>query len=261
MRTQLFSFLLLGSLLVAIPVKAGDSEMLSGKWSVKRVTAEGQNVTQTLEIKKDKKFVFQILSGDNDVIIHAEGDVKFEDLGPFKSARFLHIRGGDSPSNLSEVDDEYTTIYTIDGDTWMIASNFDKPRQEGATISAYHRVSSASREGGTLVIDAIEMADTPQTAMWYLCFDATVNGVKKQHFLADKGYEKNQLIIPTSLEFPSARSGQKCSFRIQLDDVEEDTCGDEPDQRGTGEFTITERGSQTYKPMAGWEFTIRWHMK
>ena len=260
MRRLLFSLFFVGALCGAIPAMADDAEMLNGKWSVKKVTDEGQNVTQTLEIKKDK-FVFQILAGNNDVIIHAEGDVKFETLGPFKSAHFSHIRGGDSPNNLNEIDDEYTTIYTIDGDTWTIASNFDRKRREPATASAYHLVSSASEEHGSLVIDAIEMQDTPQTAIWYLCFEATIDGVKKRHFVPDKGYEKNQVTIPMAVEFAKARAGQKCSFWLQLDDIEEDTCGGEPDQRSTGEFTISERGSQMYKPEANLRYTIRWHMK
>jgi hypothetical protein len=111
------------------------------------------------------------------------------------------------------------------------------------------------------VIDEIEMGDTPQTATWYLCLEATVDGVKKRHFLPDKGYEKNKLTIPIGMEFPKASAGQKCSFRLQLDDIEEDTCGDEPDQRSMGEFTASERGSQVYKPEANWSYTIRWHLK
>jgi hypothetical protein len=258
MKRLIISSLFIGAMFAATFAMADDADALNGKWSVKKVNDEGQNFTQTLEIKKDK-FVFQILSG-NQVVIHAEGNVKFEKLGPFKSAHFSDIRGGDSPSNLSDVDDEYTGIYTIEGDTWTLASNFDKKRKEKPSVDAYHRMAAASGNG-TLVIDEIEMADTPQTAIWYFCLEATVNGVKKRHFVADKGYDKNQVTIPVGMEFPKADAGQKCSFWMQLDDIEEDTCGGEPDQRSTGEFTLTERGSQTYKPEAKWRYTIRWHLK
>src|SRR6266849_11166436 len=90
---------------------ADDVEALSGKWSVKKVNDQGQNITQTIDVKKDK-FVFQILTADDSVVLYAEGDLKLEKLGPFSAARFLHIRGGNSASNLDDVDDVYLSIYT-----------------------------------------------------------------------------------------------------------------------------------------------------
>src|SRR5262245_63965430 len=104
---------------------ADDAERLSGKWSMKRTNEEGQSYTQTVEIKKDK-FIFQILGGDNNVVIYAEGDFKLEKVGPFNSVRFFHVRGGQSSADLQDVDDEYTSLYVLDGDTWTLASNFDK---------------------------------------------------------------------------------------------------------------------------------------
>jgi len=43
--------------------------------------------------------------------------------------------------------------------------------------------------------------------------------------------------------------------------ADDDACGDEPDNRTTGEFTVSERGSQSYKPDDHWRFTVRWHLK
>jgi hypothetical protein len=43
--------------------------------------------------------------------------------------------------------------------------------------------------------------------------------------------------------------------------VDEDVCTDEVDNRSTGEFTISERGAQAYKPQDNWRYTIRWHLK
>jgi hypothetical protein len=43
--------------------------------------------------------------------------------------------------------------------------------------------------------------------------------------------------------------------------VDEDTCTEEVDNRSTGEFTASEKGSQIYKPESNWRYTIRWHMK
>ena len=237
---------------------ADDAERLSGKWSMKKVNEEGQSYTQTVEIKKDK-FIFQILSGDDNVVIYAEGDFKLEKLGPFNSARFFHVRGGQSSADLQDVDDEYTSLYVIEGDTWMLASNFDKDRNQKPSLDVYRRV-KATAQAATLVIDEIEMSDTPQSATWYLCFEANVSGSKGRHYIENKGYDKNQVTIPLALEL-KAKPGQKCSFKLQLDDVDGDACTDEVDNQSTGEFTVTERGSQSYKPEDHWRYTVRWHMK
>src|SRR5436190_1141587 len=86
---------------------AGDAELLAGKWSVKKVNDEGQKYTQTIEIKPDNKFVFQIIGQDNQPAIVAQGEFKLEKLGPFKSARFFHIKAGAVDSGLNALDDEY----------------------------------------------------------------------------------------------------------------------------------------------------------
>jgi len=67
--------------------------------------------------------------------------------------------------------------------------------------------------------------------------------------------------IPVALEVPKMSAGKKCTFTLQLDDIDDDACGDEPDNRSTGEFTVSERGSQPYKPEDNWRYTIRWHLK
>ena len=82
-----------------------------------------------------------------------------------------------------------------------------------------------------------------------------------QNYVENKGYEKNQVTIPVALELPKVKAGQKCSFKLQLDDVDGDACTEDVDNRSTGEFTISERGSQTYKPEDHWRYTIRWHLK
>jgi len=121
-------------------VFADDLDALAGKWSVKKVNAQGQNITQTIEVKRDK-FVFEILAGDDSVALHAEGDFKLEKLGPFNAARFSHIRAGASTSNLDEIDDVYVSIYVLDGDTWTVASNFDKQRDgQNPSLDIYRHI-------------------------------------------------------------------------------------------------------------------------
>ena len=125
---------------------ADDLESLSGKWSVKKVNDQGQNINQTIEVKKDK-FVFQILTSGGNVVLDAEGDFKLEKLGPFRAARFSHIRGGSSPSNLDDVDDVYESVYVLDGDTWTMATNFDKQRDgQKPSVDAYHHVKAETKK-------------------------------------------------------------------------------------------------------------------
>lgn len=127
-------------------VAADDLDSLSGKWSVKKVNDQGQNLTQTIEVKKDK-FVFEILTSDGSVVLHAEGDFKLEKLGPFSAARFSHIRAGSSASNLDDVDDVYQSIYVLDGDNWTMAANFDKQRDgQKPSLDAYHHVKAESKK-------------------------------------------------------------------------------------------------------------------
>ncbi len=123
---------------------ADDSAALAGKWLVKKTNDQGQSFTQTIEVKKDK-FIFQIIGSDDQVAIHAEGDIKLQKLGPFNSIRFSHIRGGQSADNLDDVDDEYTLIYVLDEDTWSVAMNFDKQHdQQKPGVDVYKRVKATA---------------------------------------------------------------------------------------------------------------------
>jgi len=139
---------LLLSLLVVLSTfcasAADDLATLTGKWSIKKTNDQGEKYTQTLEIKKDK-FVFQMLGADGQVTLHAEGDVKLEKLGPFNSIRFFHIRAGGSASSLDDVDDEYVSVYVLDDDTWTMAANYDKQRdQQKPSTDVYRRVKAAT---------------------------------------------------------------------------------------------------------------------
>jgi len=261
MRTSpLFLSLAVGVSLFTFTATADDSDALMGKWSVKKTTDQGQSITQMLTIKKGKS-VFQILGAEDRVVLYAEGDLKVEKFGPFNAVRFANIRGGNSADNLQDVEDEYVSIYRLEGDTLMLATAFDKDRdQMQPSVDAYHRVKEAAAPA-TLVIDEVVMADTPQSATWYVCFEAKVEGVTRRYYVPNKGYDKNQVTIPTALELPQVKVGQKCSFKLQLDDIDEDACTDEMDNRSTGEFTISEKGEQAYKPEDNWKYTIRWHMK
>ena len=140
MRTfqLLFPFIVIGTLASSVAGAADDLEALAGKWSVKKVNDQGQAYTQTIALKKNK-LIFQIMGGDNNVVLYAEGDLKLERLGPFNAVHFLNIRAGRSPSDLRDVADEFVSIYRLEGDSWTVVSNFDKDRERRKpSISSSH---------------------------------------------------------------------------------------------------------------------------
>jgi len=245
--------------LVAIAVRADDLEALSGKWVAERTDGQGRASKQVLEIKKEK-FTFKVMRDGDQVALYAKGEIKAEQLGPFKMARFYNIQGGRSDSDLQPVDDDRTVIYTLGDNELTMASNFDKERSEPATVTKYTKA-AASDEAKTLVIDKIVMHTTPQTAEWYLCFEATVGDVTKRFNIPNKTYEKDEVTIPTELALANVRKDQSCKFAMKLDDVAGDECSDEMDNKSTGSFSVTESGSQDFRPEDHWRYTIYWHLK
>ena len=261
MRTNsLLLGLIAGVSLFSFAAAADDMEALIGKWSVKKVNDQGQKVTQTFTIKKGKA-IFQVLDAEGQPVMYAEGDLKLDKIGPFSAAHFVSVRGGASADSLQDVDDEFVSIYRLDGDSLSMASFFDKEREQmRPSVDVYQRVKEAAA-ASTLVIDEVVMADTPQSATWYFCFEAKIGDVTKRYYVANKGYDKNQVTIPMALEIPQAKAGQKCTFKMQLDDVDEDACSDEMDNQSKGEFNVSEKGEQAYKPEDNWKYTIKWHLK
>ncbi len=124
-------------LLLDCSALAGDLEDLAGKWSVKK-TNDGQAFTQTIEIKKDK-FIFSIMGADGKLVLYAKGNVKVENLGPFRSIKFFSIQAGSSSNDLESVDDDRNCVYTLSGSTLNLATNFDKERDKGPVLDAYSR--------------------------------------------------------------------------------------------------------------------------
>ena len=131
MKTQITAILTaLGFAAVCVtPVFGQDLEALAGKWSVQKTNDDGQRYTQQIEIKKDK-FTFKLSDKDGDTMIYAEGDVKLDKAGPFKTVNFTNIKAGQSSTQLDPIDDTYTSIYKLDGDTWLLVMNFDKDHGE-----------------------------------------------------------------------------------------------------------------------------------
>jgi len=140
MKTLLIKILAV-SAFVALSVSntfADDLERLSGKWSLKRNSSQGEAVTQAVEIKKDK-FTFKIVNSDNKVVIYVEGDIKLEKLGPFKSIKFFNMKAGASASELEPISEDRISIYQLGEGTWTLASNFDEERDQKPSVDVYKR--------------------------------------------------------------------------------------------------------------------------
>jgi len=239
---------------------ANELDALAGKW-VAKVDAQGQTFKQTLEIKKNK-FTFEAVRDGGQTVLYAEGEVKTEEYGPFKAVKFYNIQGGTSASasDLQAVDDDRTIIYSLGSNEMTVAANFDKERSEPATVTKYTKMAAVA-VAKTLVIDKIVMHKSPQSAEYFLCFEATVGEATKRFNVPDKTYDKDGLTIATDLAIPNVSQDATCKFVLKLDDVAGDECTEEMDNRSAGSFTVTESGSQEFKPEGQWRYTIYWHLK
>lgn len=129
MKKQIVIVLSLLGLIVACAPRACADEMdaLAGKWTCQNTNEDGQRYTQHMEIKKNK-FTFKVVSGD-ETRLYAEGDVKLDKAGPFKTINFTNIKAGQSSSDANAIDDTFTSIYAMGDDgAFLVAMNFDKER-------------------------------------------------------------------------------------------------------------------------------------
>ena len=142
MKKQLLSLMAIIGLATAsaTPVIADDLETLDGSWTAQKTTDEGQHVSTQIEIKKNK-FKLKVMDRDGQTRLYAEGDVKLDKAGPFKTMVFTNIKAGESDSDLSPIDDTYTSIYRIGEDnTWTLLTNFDKDRdQQKPSLDVYRK--------------------------------------------------------------------------------------------------------------------------
>jgi hypothetical protein len=118
--------------------RADDLERLAGKWSVNKTNDQGQAFTQTIEVKKDK-LTFKIVGTDGTTYLHATGDIKLEKCGSFSVMKVTNIKAGRSESELEPVDDDRSSVYQLGYDTWTMASNFDKEREQKPGIDVYRK--------------------------------------------------------------------------------------------------------------------------
>ncbi len=261
MKTRLTYYLafLFLTAVCALPSRADDLDRLQGHWVAKNTNDEGQVSTLNLDLAKNK-LTFKILNAEKQVSLYAEGEIELKSMPPFKVIHFFNLKAGASAADLQTVEDERNTIYTFDDDgNCVMAGNFDKTRDnEKPNLTTYHKVEE--KKGASLHLDKMVVHETPQSAAWFLCFEATVNGTTRKYNVPGKSYEKSEVTIPLELTIPSVAAGDKCSFVCQLDDVDEDACGNDPDNRSTGTLLASDSGSQTFKPEDKWSYTIYWRL-
>ena len=148
MKKQLISVLTIMGLAAAIatPALAEDLSSFAGKWTTQKANGEGQKYTQQIEIKKNK-FTFKISDPGGQTRLYAEGDVKLETAGPFKTIVFSNIKAGQSASEIDSIDDTYTSIYRLDDDgALLLVSNFDKERDsQKPSLDVYRKTKAEAK--------------------------------------------------------------------------------------------------------------------
>src|SRR5262245_17928523 len=139
MRTLLMlvmSFALLNTVRAADDAELG---RMQGKWEVKKTNDEGQKITQTIEIKKDK-MLFKILSDAGDTVLVATANIKPRQLGSFSTFTITNLKYGQSEDSLNPADEDRSYIYHISLSTFTIVSNIDEEREEPPALDAYRKV-------------------------------------------------------------------------------------------------------------------------
>lgn len=132
----------LGGLLVlllagAASGRAADLDAIQGKWTIKKTSDRG-TFTQTLEFKKNK-FTFKMAGEDGKSVLYAEGEVKVEQIGPFKSLRLFNMKAGKTADEAESVDEDRTVIFRVDDDGLVVVANLDKERSEKPSLDVYKK--------------------------------------------------------------------------------------------------------------------------
>ena len=149
MKKQIVSIITVLGLAAAFvtPALSEDLDSLAGKWTAEKSSEGGKGYKQQIEIKKNK-FTLKITDSDNDVRLYAEGDVKLDKAGPFKTMVFSNIKAGQSSSDTTEIDDTYTSIYRVrdDDGALLLVTNFDKDRDsQKPSLDIYHKEKPAEK--------------------------------------------------------------------------------------------------------------------
>ena len=126
---------------ITATVAAADTDLdkVQGKWETKKTSEDGQKVTQTIEMKKDK-MLFKILDSSGGTIFAATADVKPEKAGAFKTFTISNIKAGSDEDSLESADETRAYVYMLGYQTLTIVSNIDEERERPPVIDVYNKV-------------------------------------------------------------------------------------------------------------------------
>ena len=118
---------------------------LQGKWKAERPNRDGERYTYSLEFKGDK-LTFEAKDAGGDTRLVATGSVKTEKAGPLTVLSMTDLRAGRTADDLQDVDDTRTSVYTVRDGKLLIASNFDREREnEEPRIDEYTRAADSAK--------------------------------------------------------------------------------------------------------------------
>lgn len=126
----------------AMAAESGEIEKLQGKWETKKTSEDGQKITQTIELKKDK-MLFKIMDSSGETVFAATALVKPQKAGAFNTFTISEIKAGNSEDALEPAEGERAYVYMVGYQTLTIVSNIDEEREHPPTIDAYKKVSAS----------------------------------------------------------------------------------------------------------------------
>lgn len=117
-----------------------------------------------------------------------------------------------------------------------------------------------------LVVDKMEVRETPQSGTWLMCFKAFApDGVESIFHIPNKEYEGDGIVIDfenndhSRVELYDVTPGTEIRWWLGLDDDEADACSDAED-RTSGTLIAKSRGAASFHPAGDWDFTLHWHI-
>lgn len=113
----------------------------------------------------------------------------------------------------------------------------------------------------TLVIEKMVVNQTPQSGDWLMCFMANSEGGSSNTFnRPNSTYSGDGITIDMNLELSNVKDGEKISFKKYLDDDQADVCGNQAEDKSSGEFNVSSSGSKTFS-FDRWVYTVYWRTK
>lgn len=137
-----FLCILVFTLTQAANAADGALDKLQGKWQTTRTTEDGQKITQTIELKKNK-LTFEIMDPSGSTVLVATADVKAQQAGAFDTFTITNLKAGRDEDSLETVEGERSYVYMAGYQTLTIVSNMDEERDDAPQIDVYKKVNAS----------------------------------------------------------------------------------------------------------------------